>query len=517
MCNKLCDLARHNHWSAAPEAVQVIRMRRTLGSLFILALAALSTAQSAFTIVRPADGSKVRETVRLLFPLSSIPDGGYVGIYIGGKFVEATVPAKGANYLYYDIDTKARNIQDGPLQVEAVLFQDFGDRPRIVDKSSVTLNVVNSANIAIPDAGLSLRYKFKPGTQWVYKLSQRVAVNNMSEARAGEMSKASLLAGSEIEQFRMLYSVENSYGGGEGLVRLQAMPDKGKREMTVTTDNSDEARTFQDYQMHPIYMRLQGTGKQIFGNIPRYFPLEGSTGEGYRTDLYALFPLPTLPSRAQKPGGAWETGFQLGDVDLEFVRANDTNTVVTPLIARGELVGVEWQNGHPCARIRHTLATRDPKSGGSGRSRFVGAQSIEEDIWFAIDLGTVIKMVRTYTIDTKIDAQPANTTGAAGGVAGGNRPNAPSAAGSSGGAVGSANYTVPGSSTGTNFQGGGRGRGRDDGGGAGGRPANVGAQGAPGGQGAAGGAGQRTGRTGTSGAGTRVVRITVEQKFELEK
>lgn len=492
-------------------------MRRTLGSLLFLALAGLAAAQSAFTIVRPADGSKVRETVRLLFPLNSIPDGGYVGIYIGGKFVEATVPIKGANYLYYDIDTKARNLQDGPLQVEAVLFQDFGDRPRIVDKSSVNLTIANSANIAVPDGGLNLKYKFKPGTQWVYKLTQRVAINNMSEARAGQMTKDSLLAGADVaEEFRMLYSVEDSYAGGEGLIRLQAMPDKGKREMTVTTDDSDEARTFQDYQMHPIYMRLKGNGVQVFGNIPRYFPLEGSPGEGARTDLYALFPLPTLPAEPARPGRPWQSRFQLGDVDLDDVFANDTNSVVTPLVARAELVGVEWQNGHPCARIRHTLGTRDPKSGGGRASRLVGAQAIDEDIWFALDLGTVIKMVRTYTIDTKIEAQPANTTGgAAGGVAGGNRPpGAPSAAGSSGGSTGTANYRPPSGSTSANFQGnrGGAGGRRGDG-----APQNVGAQGAPGGQGAAGGAGQRTGRTGSAGAGTRVVRITVEQKFELEK
>lgn len=491
-------------------------MRRTLGSLLVLVLAGLSTAQSAFTIVRPADGSKVRETVRLLFPMNSIPDGGYIGIYIGGKFVEATVPGKGANYLYYDIDTKARNIQDGPLQVEAVLFQDFGDRPRIVDRSSVNLTVANSANIPIPDNGLSLRYRFKPGTQWVYKLSQRVAVNSMSETRAGEMSKASLLAGSEVEEFRMLYSVENAYGGGEGLVRLQAMPDKGKREMTVTTDDAEEARTFQDYQMHPIYMRLKGNGAQVFGNIPRYFPLEGSAGEGARTDLYALFPLPTLPVEPVKVGRPWQSGFQLGDVDLDYVFANDTNSIISRLPARAELVGVEWQNGHPCARIHHSLGVRDPKAGGGGRSRLVGAQAIDEDIWFAMDLGTVIKMVRTYTIDTKIEAQPTNTTGAATGVAGGNRPpNAPAAAGAAGGgASGTANYTAPGSATGANFQGNRRGGGRGDDGGGGARgPQNTGAQGAP----AGGGAGQRTGRTGSAGGGTRVVRITVEQKFELEK
>lgn len=490
-------------------------MKRAIGSLLTLAVAGFALSQSAFTIVRPADGSKVRETVRLLFPMKSVPAGSYVGIYLGGKFVEATVPAPGANYLYYDIDTKARQIADGPLQIEAVLFQDFEDRPRIVDRSSINVIISNSANIPIPDDGLALKYRFKPGTEWIYRLTQRVAVNNMSEAMAGNASKASLLAGSEEEHVRLLYAVENSYPGGDGLLRVQAIPEKGKHDIIVTSFNADEPKTFKDYEIHSVYMRLKTNGEEVFGSIPRYFPMEGSGGESYRTDLLAVYPLPRLPADKARPGIGWQTGFQLGDLDLDAI--DDAKSLVARLVARGELVGVEWQNGHPCARIKHSLSTRDPKAGGTGKSRLVGAQAIDEDIWFAMDLGTVIKMVRTYTIDTKIEAAAPTNTGA-GGVAGGptgaGRPGGPpalggAAGGGGGGSAGRADWAQ-----------GNRGRGGRGGGAAGDGPGSAGGQGGGpsfGGANAPGQGGLGGGTRSGGGTTTRIVRITVEQVFELEK
>lgn len=487
-------------------------MKRALGSLLFGVAAASALAQSSFTIVRPADGSRVRETIRLLFPMESIPATGYVGIYIGGKFVEATVPVKGANYRYYDIDTKARNIQDGPLTIEAVLFVDFADRPRILDRSSIQVTVANSANINIPEDGYKLAYRFRPGTQWIYTLRQRVAISNMSETMANTTSRLSLLAGADVERIRLLYSVDNAYNGGDGLIRVQALPEKGKRTLSLTTDDSDSERTFQDYEVHPLYMRINSIGKQVFGSVPRYFPLEGTSGEGFRTDLFVAYPLPMLPPNRVRIGDPYEATFQLGDLDLDKI--DDLKSLVTSITpARGEFVGVEWQNGHPCVRLRNSLAAGDPRPAvGTQASRIRGAQSIEEDIWFALDLGTVVKMVRTYTIDTRVTAAPPAAQG--GGAAGGG---APTAAGSGGGGTAaggsgrSADWIVPDIWRRIWNQFGG------DGprvGGAGGNPGAQGGGPTSAGAGAGGaGAGGRTG----GGSVTRVVRITVEQVFELEK
>ncbi len=517
-------------------------MKRTLGSLVVMAAAAWSMGQSAFTIVRPADGSKVRETIRVLFPMSSVPDNSYVGIYIGGKFVEAVVPGKGANYLYYDIDTKARAIPGGPLTIEAFLFQDVCERPRIVDRSSVQVTVSNSANIPIPDDGLKLRYKFKAGTEWVYKITQRIAVSDLSESMAKSTSQASLLAGADTETVRLKYSIDNTYSGGDGLLRIQPVADKGKHTLTLTSDTSDQAETYENYQVHPVYMRVRNTGWEVFGNIPRYFPLEGSAGEGFRTDLFAVFPLPTLPSTSEKPGSTFPSRFQLSDLNLDQI--DESKTLVSRKDARGEFVAVEWQNGHPCARLHNSFSISDPNSvkassdgSKSTRSQVVNAQAIDENIWFALDLGTVVKMVRTFTIDRRIEAAVGTNTGgagAAGAGAGPRRQGAASAGGGDGRASTGASIVNSGdgrSSTGINLQGG-PGRGGQGGaprgarGGQTGPPGGV-PQGPPdprtgqfgggnrnGGAPAGGGAGT-TGRG--SGSTTRIVRISYEQVFELEK
>jgi hypothetical protein len=338
-------------------------------------------------------------------------------------------------------------------------------------------------------------------------LTQKVAVNNLSETMAGQTSRESLLAAADSEHIRLAYFVDNAYPGGDGLIRMQAVPEKGKHDLTVTLSNSDTAETFKDYQIRPIYMRLKNTGDEVFGNIPRYFPMVGSAGEDFRYDLITDFPLPRLPKETLPIGGKFQSGFQLGDLNLDNI--DDSKTVVAQLVAAGELVGVEWQNGHPCARLHKTLGVRDPKTSGSGR--LLGAQAIDEDIWFATDLGTVIKMVRTYTIDQKIEAAPATTGGNAGTGASGTRgaPSAPSSAGSAGGGQrGSADWHQGSRGGPAGPQSGGRGG-----------PVAGGAQGGgptAGGVGQGGGGGLNSGRSG-GGASTRVVRLTVQQVFELEK
>lgn len=491
----------------------------------------MTVAQSNFTIVRPADGSKVRETVRILFPKSAVPDNGYVGIYVGGKFLEAIVPIKGANYSYYDLNTKEKGIQDGPLTIEAVLYADFADRPRIIDRSKIDVTVVNSASIEIPEGGLNLRYRFRPGTAWTYQIQKKMATNTLSEAMAGTVRNNSLLAGAEVENIRVQYAVDNAYANGDGLVRIQAVPQKGKHSAIYTIDGAEGPKRYQDYEMAPTYMRLSSTGNEVFGTIPRYFPIFGTGGDSIITDLIATLPLPTFPAKAVRPGDPWRGRFQLGDVDL--TKRDEINSVIAKgLFARGELVGVEWEMGHPCARIRNTLEQRNPFAGLDGppgvtppkdedttsnNSMIMKAAKIEEDIFFALDTRAVVKMVREYTIDVKVQQAPA--AGAGGGAAGGGPIAGPAGLRGAGGGGGGASGVGSGSNRNPKIDvrqsgrppGRGGGQGRGGLGGPGGRPGgNVD------GGGTMGGAAPRTGGGGT-GATSRIQRVTVQLVFTLEK
>ncbi|MEQ1821160.1 MAG: hypothetical protein ABL949_01490 [Fimbriimonadaceae bacterium] len=491
-------------------------MKRALLSLLALGVVSASFAQSNFTIVRPADGSKVREVVRLLFPMKSVDSSSYVGIFIGGKFLEAVVPVKGANYLYYDLDTKARNIPDGPLNIEAVLYQDFADRPRILDRSSIQVEIANSSSIPVPEGGFKLRYNFKTGKQWVYSMEQRVAVNNLNESNARTMSNENLLAGADSEKLRLLYSVDNTYGNGQGLIRMQVLTDKGRDSVMLRTEaHPDEPRPYYDYQMHPIYMRLEGTGREVFGSIPTYFPFQGTAGEGFRTDLYGSFPLPVLPERALRPGDKYAPPIQIGEIDLE--KKDEVSSVVFSIPnAAGNFVGVEWEQNHPCAHLKVSRADKVP-AGAKSAGRISEASKVEEDVYFALDLGAVLKRVFTYTIDTKVVVQPPAAAGAGAGGAGAGGNRGPQAAGTSAGGPTSAGGAGGGGSAGAGFilpGNNGKGltfnfQGPSFGGTSTGAPAGQGGN-QRGGGGA--GGGQRT-----AGPRTRIVKLTVQLTFTLEK
>src|SRR5690242_1926742 len=119
--------------------------------IIVLALAALVTtcawAQGTFTIRRPVEGSTVREVVKVRIPKNSIPDGGYIGVFVNGKFVEAALPdIEGEDYVYkFKSQAKDANGQalyeDGPAKIEVVLYVDVNGKPQVVNRSSVNVNV----------------------------------------------------------------------------------------------------------------------------------------------------------------------------------------------------------------------------------------------------------------------------------------------------------------------------------------------------------------------------------------
>lgn len=377
-------------------------MKRMIGSVLFGLAASSVFAQAPFTIVRPVDGSKVKEVVRILFPKNSIPGTGYIGIYINGKLLEATVPQKvEGNYLVYELDTKARKIKDGVLNLKAVLFAEGASKPTVVDTSSVNLNVTNTSSISIPAGGVSLRYRFTPGSQYIYSLENRVVQTSITEAQAKAGGRPATLP-VDSEKFNLLYAVDNAYGNGDGLIRIQAIPKAGKDYITYTDPEDGEIKKFYDYMMQSLYMRISSTGREIFSSVPTYFPLEGSPGEGWREDLIALWPLPTFPAKAVKPGSSWEGGFQLGNLEME--KRDEVKSMVTRIPARGEFVGVEWEMGRPCAKIRNSFEI----GMGTGKAaeifqRMAGISGakLEETIWFALDKRIPIKIVRETIIDRK--------------------------------------------------------------------------------------------------------------------
>jgi len=399
-------------------------MKRWIGSLVLSGVAAVAMAQAPFTIVRPVDGARVREKVHILIPKGSIPPGGYVGVFLDDKLVEAVVPPLKGKFYEYILDTKGRQLPDTPegqtQKLELVLYTDYNEVARIVDRSSVNVKIGNKANIPIPNEGIKLRYKFTPGQEMIYDMTQNISVSPMSEEQ-NEMGGKAATFDTEGEKIRLSYTVMNTYGNGDGLLRLQAIPTKGKDYADLTPAGATEQQRFYDTDMAPLYMRVNSTGREIFGALPAYVGFEGTVGTFETGGLFAAFPLPTLPEKAVHLGDSWQSGFQRGKLNLDnWVGAS---SVVKRSPARGEFVGVEWESGHPCARIRNVIEAVE-KNSETAKLQEQGAQfsgdkvKIEENIWFALDTHQILKIKRDETIDQKIE----NSSSAFGGPAGGGPP-----------------------------------------------------------------------------------------------
>jgi len=404
-------------------------MKRLIGLVALTTFATAALAQAPFTIVRPADGSKIREKVKILIPKNSIPKGGYVGINVGGKFLEATKLPLVGRYYEYTLDTKGKGIPDGKVNVEAVLYVDYNGEPRIVDRSSVDVTVANKANIPIPANGFKLRYYFQPGQQLVYTLMQRVSLATLTrnQARSGGSKAAQLPL--EFEKIRMMYSVDNTYESGagvDGLIRMQPIPLKGKDHLFLTPAGASVPQVFDEHDVYPIYMRLSNTGTEVYGSVPAFVPFEGLTPPQVITNLFAAYPLPSFPTKGVRPGDKWQTRFQLGDVRVNDV--HNQRSVVQAVPAVGEFAGIEWEMGHPCAKIVHKIEVQ-PR----GQNRL----SLEEVIYYALDENKVVKVIRTLFEDQDTTVRP-NAPAANGGTANrpapgrGNGPSIPSTPGGGG-------------------------------------------------------------------------------------
>ncbi|CAN5392833.1 hypothetical protein BH11ARM2_BH11ARM2_10330 [soil metagenome] len=470
-------------------------MKRWIGTLTLAATAAAAVAQAPFTLVRPLDGATVKEKVRILIPKGSVPADGYIGFFLNGKLLEATRPPVKGNFYEYTLDTKGRGIPDtvpgSPAKLEAVLYNDYDNQPRVVDRSSVDINIFNRTRVPvrIPSGGIKLRYGWQPGSESIYSVEEKTVISSITEDQNNLGGKAAEFP-QQGDKFRYLYAVDNVYGNGDALLRMQILPQKGKDYAVVTIAGNDQSERRYETEMAPLYMRVNSVGAQIWGSIPPYVPSETSVAATSRVDLIGSFPMPSLPTKAVRPGDAWQTRFQIGA--LNPGNFYQQTSIVRTFPARGEFVGLEWEMGHPCAKIMNSIA-QGQKSLESAKLKKAGSQftddakvSEQETVWFALDTRKIMKVVREQTIEIKADA------GAVGAVFGFGNTGQGSAGGAGGGSYGPGGGGPPGAPGG--YPGG---PGRAGGGGKGGnsdqigpetlRQGGFGPRGGRGGQGAPGG------------------------------
>jgi hypothetical protein len=428
-------------------------MKRLTLAAFAILLSAALCAQGTFTIRRPLEGSSVRETVKVRIPKGSIPEGGYIGVYVNDRFLEAVMPdIEGADYVY-NLDTQARGIADGPAKIEARLYNESGGKVYELGRSSVNVVVDNQTTIKIPANGFRLRYNFVPGVERVYRLDIEQETSMISQAQArlgGRAPSLSLTSRSN----RLLYAVDSVgtfEGQRTGLMRIQILPDKGKATATVVVEGSNQPIVASEHDLMPLYLKITDVGREVFGSMPVYFGLDLQNGQEPSTNYYALLPWPLLPSKQVKPGDSWSGGQPFGNVQFSEMRRVEKFTQVLP--SRGEFLGVRWYKGLPCALIKQTisLGAEDLKNVRNLNSLAGEAAKIDftSTMYFALDRGLMVRNEVNLTQESLVDV------GATGGGAGGGGGRA----GGPGGGRGLAGAGDDGGAEG----GGGRGRTQDDG------------------------------------------------------
>jgi len=433
-------------------------MNRWIGSSALVGLAAFGAAQANFNITRPYENERIKEKVSIRFPVGSLPKNGYVGIYLNGKLIEATRPnyvkpmkngkVSGRPYLEYVLDAKGRGIPDTEAgktdELKAVLFDEVGETPRQRADASVRIVIDKNYGIKVPTSGVRLRYRWNLGQELIYRLDQRQVVSTITESQRQAGGRAAEFP-QEGETIRMLYAVDKvtprNQNGPLALVRMQPLPSKGKDYADLTTSSDTSAKRYYDYEMAPIYMEVTETGIQKWGAIPFYLPFGGTSGSANRLDLFAAFPLPTLPQKAIQVGDSWQSRFQTGVLDLE--KLYEVTSVVRTYPARGEFVGVEWEQGRPCAKLRNVIDVGARSLEGSKASSLGDAKvSLNETVWFDMDSRRVLKAIREETIEVKTDSANLGGLGFGSGggsassgapASGGGRPGGPGGPPSGGG------------------------------------------------------------------------------------
>lgn len=498
-------------------------MRRLAIFAAMLGLAASALAQG-FSIVRPKDGSVVREVVQVRIPKGAVPEGHYVGFWINGKFLEAVGLDAGdlvGNDYVYKLDTKGRKFPDGKLSITAKLYADFEGGPKEMNSSSVDVTLDNSNSIKVPSGGLKLRYSFIPGTQLVYNVEAKVTEASITEIQkqlGGRASEEMI----DTQKLRFMVAIDNAYqtaNGKDGLLRVQMLPPKGKEYAYVDLNNSGTPVKYSVDQMWPVYMRVSDAGRELFGSLPGYFGFENSDSGAVSEGLLIPFALPQLPAKGLKPGDTFPGSFQqlvpglLSDPALNIFAGR----VTTGLPARGILEAVEWESGIPCAKIRNTIEV------AQGEAKM----TLDSTYWFALDRRCIVKYILNQTVETKVGGAAAGGSGAApsGGRGGGGMMGPPGGRGGRGGGMmGPPGGGGSGGDNDFSLQRGGRG-GRGGGGLAPPPPAQGGSRGGsrggspmagPGGPAGAAGSGNAGGRgAGGGGRGSNTEYIRVRQQFMI--
>jgi len=357
-------------------------MKRVAIGLLMLC-SAVALAQAPFTIVRPQDGARVREVVQIRFPIRSVPQGGFIGVTINGKFVEAVAPAaletdRERGHYIYRWDTKKLNVPDGEHTIELTLYQSpEGGSARILARSAVRVQVENE--IKVPAEGIPLRYRWVPGRTYRYQV--KGTVKEINEVQYSGLAPEETLI--YDVSFRGELNVMD-FRNNLGLISWTPMPP------AIAITGSGQVETITSDRMIPVYQEVETTGRVLY---------QVSRGaDAVQQDVFYVWTadLPLLPPRRYKPGDRWGATITLSNP----LESGDPNEIGLKIPVAAHLERFEWEQGYKCAKIVYEFTGNLPRSINLGGVELDKPKStIRRVVYFAYDIGQVIRVTTTLQLE----------------------------------------------------------------------------------------------------------------------
>ncbi len=363
----------------------------------LLMLMGYAWAQAPFTIVRPVEGARVREKVQVRVPLRSVPPDGFIGVSVDGKFIEAVAPAtlrtdKEKGHLIYEWDTKARNIPDGKHTIELTLYGGGSER-RILARSAV--NVVVQNKIQIPPDGIRLQYRWVPGRNFHYRV-QLTAKDQTELKDTGISPEEDLLL--DAKYGVDLYTQDFT----PPLALIAWMPVAP----AVIFENG-QYRVITGENMAPVYQEVEVTGRV------RYQSSRLGESQQYQFYYVTAGDLPELPPTKVKEGFRWTMTFVQYDPLETGEGGNPKVAARFPIPARIE--SFEWERGYKCAKIVCEFTGNLPGRFDLGEFRLEKPKvKVKRVIYFAYDIGQVVRMTTSIEFEATIREQIGGTGGMGG-------------------------------------------------------------------------------------------------------
>ena len=299
--------------------------------LSLVVLPVLASAQTELRIARPVDGATVRETVNILVPASCIPAGGFITSLIDGQFKCAdAIKSEDGRYFVYRWNTKTierspetgvelPRVKDGKHVIAVQVYD--RDGKKVGNEQQVSVFVKNSAAADMPAEGLKLRYTQDVGAADTYRFKYTIDLKSIEGATNITGALGEAVEGTEAKVKR---SVEDVMPDDTVLVRQ-------KLAGALVSFRAGQPTAL------PVLPKAYYAVEDTVGRMT-YVMKSSSPGVTVSIDM------PNLPSQRVRIGDSWGL--------TERVFQDMTTGESVAMTATSVLEGLEWEGGHPCAKIK---------------------------------------------------------------------------------------------------------------------------------------------------------------------